>query len=109
MQDPSRPDESQSAQVFQYTIIKYQMGVNAGIVYNVTPNLHFDLDFFRAEAGWYVVNGLPAAEAGRLGRQRRHDRQLVASSAAPTRRRAHHSACTPIDGSTMRKPTGCAG
>jgi hypothetical protein len=30
--------------------------VNAGIVYNVTPNLHFDLDFFRAQADWYAVH-----------------------------------------------------
>ena len=48
-----------AAQVYQYTMIKHQMGVNAGIVYNVTPNLHIDLDFFRAEALWYLVNGLP--------------------------------------------------
>ena len=32
------------------------MGVNAGIVYNVTPNLHIDLDFFRAQVDWYAVN-----------------------------------------------------
>jgi hypothetical protein len=33
------------------------MGVNAGLVYHVTPHLHADLDFFRAEADWYGVNG----------------------------------------------------
>ena len=35
------------------------MGANAGIVYNWTPNLHFDLDFFRAEAAWFGANGYP--------------------------------------------------
>jgi len=34
-------------------VIKSQIGVNAGIVYNLTPNLHLDLDFFRAQADWY--------------------------------------------------------
>ena len=56
---PSRPDESRRGRCSRYTIIKHQMGVNAGLVYNVSPNLHIDLDFFRAEAKWYVVNGLP--------------------------------------------------
>ena len=34
--------------------IKYQMGVNAGIVYNMTPNVHFDLEYFRAADKWYL-------------------------------------------------------
>ncbi len=41
------------------------MGINWGLVYNATPNLHFDLDFFRAQADWYAVNtssaGVPFA------------------------------------------------
>ena len=36
-----------------HSIIKYQMGINAGIVYNVTPNVHLDLDYFRAAAKWF--------------------------------------------------------
>ena len=36
------------------SVIKWQMGINAGIVYNVTPNLHFDLEYFRAEARWWL-------------------------------------------------------
>ena len=36
------------------SVIKYQMGINGGIVYNVTPNLHFDLEYFRAEARWWL-------------------------------------------------------
>ena len=54
-QDPRDP-MNPNARVFPFSIIKYQMGANAGIVYNWTPNLHFDLDFFRAEAAWYGVN-----------------------------------------------------
>jgi hypothetical protein len=36
-----------------HSILKQQMGVNAGIVYNVRPHLHLDLDFFRAQAAWF--------------------------------------------------------
>ena len=67
----------------------------------MTSNLHIDLDFFRAEADWYALNNLPQQKqvvwVGNAGMMR----QLVARL-----RRAHHSTCTPIDGSTMRKPTG---
>jgi hypothetical protein len=48
---------AQAAQIFPFAFIKNQVGVNWGVVYNATPNLHFDLDFFRAEANWYAVNG----------------------------------------------------
>jgi porin-like protein len=50
--DPRDP----AATVFPYNVLKRRMGINAGIVYNASPNLHFDLDFFRAEALWYAVN-----------------------------------------------------
>ena len=36
------------------------MGINGGIVFNVTPFVHFDLDFFRAQARWYGANGFAA-------------------------------------------------
>ncbi len=36
------------------SIIKYQRGYNAGVVYNMTPNVHFDLEYFRAEAAWWL-------------------------------------------------------
>ena len=36
-----------------HSILKYQMGINAGIVFNFTPNTHFDIDYFRAEAKWF--------------------------------------------------------
>jgi len=39
--------------IIRHSVIKHQLGANAGVVYNLTPNLHFDLDFFRAEAKWY--------------------------------------------------------
>ncbi|MEP6653323.1 MAG: hypothetical protein ABJA82_08190 [Myxococcales bacterium] len=34
--------------------IKSQMGANAGIVYNMTPSIHFDLEYFRAEDRWFL-------------------------------------------------------
>jgi predicted porin len=36
------------------SVIKHQMGINGGIVYNVTPNLHVDVEYFRAEAAWFL-------------------------------------------------------
>jgi hypothetical protein len=48
--DPTNP----SRQVVPFSVIKYQMGINASVVYHVRPNLHVDLDFFRAKAAWYL-------------------------------------------------------
>jgi hypothetical protein len=48
--DPRDP----SKQVYQVSVIKNQIGINGGVVYNMTPNVHFDLDYFRAEANWYL-------------------------------------------------------
>jgi hypothetical protein len=42
--------------IFPTNVLKRRIGINAGIVYNVTPNLHVDLDFFRAQADWYPVH-----------------------------------------------------
>jgi hypothetical protein len=30
------------------------MGINGGVVFNASPNLHFDLEYFRAEAKWWL-------------------------------------------------------
>jgi hypothetical protein len=40
--------------IFPHSVIKHQMGINAGVVYNMTPNVHFDADYFRAEAAWFL-------------------------------------------------------
>jgi len=42
--------------VFSTNVLKRRIGYNAGIVYNVAPSLHLDLDFFRAQADWYAVH-----------------------------------------------------
>jgi len=57
---PDPRDPSGTRRVAEWSVPKYQMGINAGIVYNVTPFVHLDLDFFRAEAGWYGANGFAA-------------------------------------------------
>jgi hypothetical protein len=36
------------------SVLKHMMGINAGVVYNMTPNVHFDLEYFRAEAAWFL-------------------------------------------------------
>jgi len=36
------------------SVLKHQMGINGGVVYNVNPNLHVDLEYFRAEAAWFL-------------------------------------------------------
>lgn len=38
----------------QYSNIKNQIGINGGVVYNAADNLHFDLEYFRAEANWWL-------------------------------------------------------
>jgi predicted porin len=51
---PDPRDPTGMAQVYAFSVIKNQIGINAGVVYNMTPNVHFDLDYFRAEANWYL-------------------------------------------------------
>jgi hypothetical protein len=58
-QDPRDPTNP-NARVEQWSVPKYQMGINGGIVFNATPFVHFDLDVFRAHAAWYGANGFPA-------------------------------------------------
>jgi hypothetical protein len=53
--DPTNPD----AQIFPFSIIRAQTGLNGGVIYHVTPNLHCDLDFIREQADWTPVNGYP--------------------------------------------------
>jgi Gram-negative porin len=36
------------------SVLKDQIGINAGIVYHFSDSLHFDLDYFRAEAHWWL-------------------------------------------------------
>jgi hypothetical protein len=52
-------DEDNQREIAQYgviphSVIKYQMGINAGVVYHATPNLHFDVEYFRAQAKWFL-------------------------------------------------------
>lgn len=36
------------------SVLRYQLGINGGIVYNVTPNVHVDLEYFLAKAAWWL-------------------------------------------------------
>jgi hypothetical protein len=47
-------DPTGQTQTIKNSIIKYQLGINAGAVYHFTPNLHINLDYFRAKAKWYL-------------------------------------------------------
>jgi len=38
----------------QYSNIKNQIGYDGGVVYNLTDNVHFDLEYMRAEAHWWM-------------------------------------------------------
>jgi hypothetical protein len=58
VQDPRDP-MNPAAQVNPWNILKHQIGFNAGVVYHLSPSLHFALDLFRAEAAWTEANGLP--------------------------------------------------
>jgi hypothetical protein len=46
--DPANPTAARAS------VIKYQMGINGGVVFNLTPQIHFDLDYFWAKAAWYL-------------------------------------------------------
>jgi hypothetical protein len=55
--DPNWTAEQAAAEIAQYgiyahSVISYQMGINGGIVYNLTPQIHLDVDYFRAKAAW---------------------------------------------------------
>jgi hypothetical protein len=50
--DPTDP--SGTRQVIPHSVLRYQFGVDAGVVYNVSPYFHLDLDYFRAEAVWVL-------------------------------------------------------
>jgi hypothetical protein len=36
------------------SVLKDQMGINAGVVYHFSQELHFDIDYFRADAEWWL-------------------------------------------------------
>ncbi len=36
------------------SVLKDQIGINAGVVYHFSPDLHFDVDYFRADAEWWL-------------------------------------------------------
>lgn len=36
------------------SVLKYQRGTNASVVYHITEYLHADVDYFRAEANWWL-------------------------------------------------------
>ena len=57
--DTDPRDTTGASLAYKYNFLKDQIGFNAGIVYNVTPSLHFDLDFFRAQADWFGANNFP--------------------------------------------------
>jgi len=38
----------------QYSNIKNQIGYNAGVVFNLAENVHFDLEYMRGEAHWWL-------------------------------------------------------
>lgn len=56
--DPRDPSMQKLAE--QWSVPKFQMGINGGIVFNVTQFVHFDIDVFRAQAQWYGANGFAA-------------------------------------------------
>jgi len=47
--DMETPKQGQVVQ----SVLKHQMGINAGLVYHIKPYLHLDVDYFRAEAAWF--------------------------------------------------------
>jgi hypothetical protein len=52
MQLPADP--TGQTEVSLYSLIKNQVGVDVGVVYQPTGGLYFDLDYFRMQADWYL-------------------------------------------------------
>lgn len=50
--DPAYIDPTTGMQ--SISVLKDQIGINAGVVYHFSENLHFDVDYFRAEANWWL-------------------------------------------------------
>jgi hypothetical protein len=40
--------------MYPHSFIKNQLGINGGVVWHVSPSLHVDLDYFRAQSTWYL-------------------------------------------------------
>jgi hypothetical protein len=57
---PNPNDPTMTRLVEQWSVPKFQMGINGGIVLNATQFVHFDIDVFRAQAQWYGANGFAA-------------------------------------------------
>ena len=51
MQVPT--DTTSQNEIFLYSLIKNQVGVDIGLVYNLTGGLYVDLDYSRIQADWY--------------------------------------------------------
>jgi hypothetical protein len=51
---PNPADPTGQTTVLRNSVIKNQIGANAGVVYHMTPSVHFDVDYMRAEANWYL-------------------------------------------------------
>ncbi len=51
---PDPRDPTGTARVFPHSWLKSQFGLNASVVYHLSPNVHLDIDYFRAQARWYL-------------------------------------------------------
>jgi hypothetical protein len=52
MQEPA--DSAGQTTISLYSLIKNQVGVDVGVVYNPKGGLYFDADYFRMQADWYL-------------------------------------------------------
>ncbi len=52
MQVPTNPNDQ--SEIFVYSLIKNQVGLDFGIVYKPIGGLYFDLDYFLMQADWYL-------------------------------------------------------
>jgi hypothetical protein len=52
MQEPT--DTTTQNEIYVYSLIKNQAGLDMGVVYHLTGGLYFDLDYARIQADWYL-------------------------------------------------------
>lgn len=51
---PSPADPTGMTLIIPNSVIKSTLGINGGVVFHASDSLHFDVDYFRAQADWYL-------------------------------------------------------
>ena len=51
---PDPRDATGARTLVAHSVIQFQIGIDGGVVYHLSPHVHLDIDYFRAQALWYL-------------------------------------------------------